>query len=136
MGDYGEIVGAVARIMQAVDHQDREMYRDSWTEDVDFEVVFFGQAPLRVQGRDRMVEQFTASWTGAPSDLRHQLGAIEVQWRGSDEALARFYCTYVRVGNAGTLAGMGEYEDQLAKGGDGRWRVRRRRHVFLTPLSK
>jgi hypothetical protein len=70
MGDYGEIVSAIARIMWAVDHQDRELFRDSWAEDVDFEVTFFGQAPLRVTGRDELVGRFTGAWTGQAAELR------------------------------------------------------------------
>jgi hypothetical protein len=30
---------------------------------------------------------------------------------------------------------MGEYHDDLVRGVDGRWRVARRRHRFLTPLA-
>jgi ketosteroid isomerase-like protein len=134
-GSYGEIVSAIARIMRAVDHHDREGFGDGWSQDVEFEVVFFGQAPLRLRGRDEMVARFTANWDSEASELRHQIGAVEVDIRGEDLASARFYCVYVRTGAAATLAGMGEYEDDLVREADGRWRVARRRHVFLTPLA-
>jgi hypothetical protein len=41
----------------------------------------------------------------------------------------------VLTGEASSLAGMGEYHDDLVRGVDGRWRVARRRHRFLTPLA-
>jgi len=135
MDSYGEIVAAIARIMAAVDRQDREAFRDGWSEDVDFQVVFFGQPPVSVTGRDTLVNRFTANWNGEASALRHQVGAVEVTTHDENHASARFYCTYVRTGPVVALAGMGEYEDDLVRDADGRWRVAKRRHVFLTPLA-
>lgn len=135
MSDHAEIVSAIARVMWAVDHRDRQLFGDGWTEDVDFEVIFFGQEPLKLQGRQELVGRFTAGWNGTPADLRHLVGAVEVQMAGPGRARARFYCSYVHAGESPHLAGMGEYEDELAKGADGCWRIARRRHRFLSPLA-
>lgn len=135
MEEYGAVVSAILRLMRAVDCKDRELFRDSWAEDIDFEVTFFGQPPMAVRGRDVLVERFTTGWNGQPSPLRHQVGAVEVEAAGDGRAKARFYCSYFNVGPEATFAGLGEYEDELTKGPDGRWRVARRRHRFLSPLA-
>jgi 3-phenylpropionate/cinnamic acid dioxygenase small subunit len=135
MTEYGEIVASLAGLMWALDHHDRERFSDSWSENLDFEVVMFGQKPMRVAGRDALIRSFTGNWTDEPSSLRHQLGAIAVEQLGEDRVRARFYCTYINVGPEPTLAGMGEYDDELVREGDGRWRVCKRRHVFLAPLT-
>ena len=135
MEAYGDVVSAILKIMQGVDRRDRALFADGWTRDVDFEVTFFAGEPVRVSGRDQLVARFTADWTGEPSALRHQVGAVSVEMHGPGEAHARFYCTYYLTGAAVSLAGMGEYEDVVVREDDGRWRVRRRRHRFLTPLA-
>jgi uncharacterized protein (TIGR02246 family) len=135
MSDYAEIVSAIARVMWAVDHRDRQLFSDGWAEDVDFEVTFFGQQPVRLRGREELVNRFTTGWNGEPTELRHQIGAIDIEVTGEGLARAYFYCTYVRTGEAPGLAGMGEYEDDLVRSADGRWRIARRRHRFLTPLA-
>lgn len=135
MSDYQAIVSTLTRLMRGVDTTDRALFQDSWAENVDFEVTFFEQGPMSVRGRDELVSRFTASWKGEPAKMRHQIGAIDVELLAPNRATARFYCTYINVGNAPSLAGMGEYEDELEKGADGRWRVAKRRHRFLTPLA-
>jgi len=134
MIEYSGIVSAIMQIMRGVDTRERQLFSDGWTDDVDFEVIMLGQEPIRVRGRENMVGKFTAGWNGEPSGLRHQVGAVDVEMLGEGQARARFYCTYVNVGDTPSLAGMGEYEDTLTKGADGRWRVACRRHRFLTPL--
>lgn len=134
MNDYGEIVAALTELMWALHHRDQARFADSWSADLDFEVVMFGQ-PMRLSGRDEMVSRFTANWTQEPSMIRHQLGVVNVEPLGEGKVRARYYCTYVNVGEEPALAGMGEYDDDLSREPDGRWRVKRRRHRFLTPLK-
>jgi hypothetical protein len=67
--------------------------------------------------------------------MRHMVGAVDVEMQGPGAARARFYCSYVHVGAEANFAGLGEYEDLLTQEADGKWRVKTRHHIFLTPLN-
>ena len=133
MGDYGAIVSTLVRIQHAMDHQDREAFRACWTEDAQVEMVMFDGAKLDFNDRDDLIVRTTGAWTGQAGALRHVVGGVEVTFTDPAAAQATFYCSYIDVGAAPGFAGLGEYRDDLVKGADGTWRVKRRRQVFLTP---
>jgi uncharacterized protein (TIGR02246 family) len=134
--DYGEIVSLLARVMRAHDDRDRDLLTSCWTEDAEFEVVFHQGPHHQLRGRDHIVDHITSTWTGPPSSLRHQMGAVEVELDSNGDARARFYASYFNTGDAAAFAGFGHYDNLLAKDSDGRWRIRQRRHLFLTPLAR
>ncbi len=135
MSVHAEIASLESRLMQALDNEDRETFTDCWTADVDFEAVLFDGTVMKAGTREKLVELSTAHWTGRPSSLRHLVAAVWVEPVSVDEAKARFYCEYLNVGATPSLSGMGEYQDIVRRGNDGRWRVAIRRHLFLTPLN-
>jgi|KBSSwiStaDraftv2_1062776.scaffolds.fasta_scaffold182179_2 hypothetical protein len=135
MSDYGEIVSTLVRIQHSVDQQDREAFKDCWTEDMQLHLTMFDGTRSTIPSREDLIARFTAHWTGQPSAMRHAVNGVEVQITGPATARASFYCTYLNVGAEPSLAGMGEYHDELVKSPDGKWRVKLRRHAFLTPLA-
>jgi hypothetical protein len=132
---YGEIVSVLTRIQMAVDHQDRETFADCWAQDVNLRIQLFDGHVLEFKSRDELVQGTTGAWSGQPSAMRHLVGAVDVRLDGADRARAHFYCSYYNVGAEPAFVGMGEYRDEMTRGADGRWRVQRRDHVFLTPLT-
>jgi len=135
MSDYGEIVSTLVRIQHSVDHQDREAFKDCWTEDMQLHLTMFDGTTSAIMSREELLTRFTAAWSGQPSAMRHLVASVEVRFTGPGSAKADFYCSYVNVGPEPALAGMGEYHDDLVKGADGKWRVKLRHHAFLTPLA-
>jgi len=134
LDSYGQIVSVLSRIMLSLDAQDREVFSDCWSEDVSLSVIFFDGKEMKYSCRADLISGLTGSWEGSASQLRHQLGAVDVTLTGEADAEANYYCFYMTVGSTMQLAGMGQYWDQLTKGQDDKWRVARRKHVFLTPL--
>lgn len=136
MSDYGEIVSTLVRIQYAVDHRDREAFRDCWTEDTQLHLTMFDGSQSSIMSREDLLGRFTSTWvSGQTSPMRHAVNAVDVRITGPATAKADFYCTYINVGAQPALVGMGEYHDDLEKGGDGKWRVKLRRHTFLTPIT-
>ena len=129
------ILSTLVRIQNAVDHQDRDKFADCWTEDTRLWIKMFDGEVREFNGRDDLVRRVTATWTGAHSEMRHLVGAAEVAMRNATEASAQFYCTYFAVGASCHVVGLGEYHDLLVSGHDGLWRVKDRKHWFLTPMN-
>jgi len=130
-----EVASVLSKLFQTLDHEDAEGFADCWSEDVQFQMQTFDGAINKASGRTAIVAMCESFWTGKPSMLRHAVGAVWVEPIGVDRVCARFYCQYFNVGATPSLAGMGEYRDELVRCEDGRWRVAVREHVFLTPLA-
>jgi hypothetical protein len=135
MGQSNEIASMLMRMMLSLDHQDRDGFADCWSQTIRFNAKLFDGQGMAFNSRDEMVEGVTAHWTGQASNLRHQLGGIDIQLQSPDRATAHFYCLYLNVGGDFSLAGMGEYSDEIVREADGHWRVSKRDHSFLTPLN-
>ena len=135
MNDYGEIVSMLTRIQHAVDHQNLEAFKDCWCEDTQLHLTLADGSTSTIPSRADLIARFASGWAGQPSAMRHLVQSVEVNFTGPTTATADFYCSYVNVGDAATFLGVGEYSDELVKAADGKWRVKVRRHRFLTPLA-
>lgn len=135
MSITAEIHSLESRLMQALDHEDAATFGDCWTEDAALNVKMFDGSGFALRGRAAIVESCKGFFTGKPSSLRHLVGAVWVDEISATTAQARFYSQYINVGATPGLAGFGEYRDEVVRCSDGRWRISRRVHDFLTPLA-
>ncbi len=134
MSVEAEVASVLSKLFQTLDNDDAAAFADCWCEDVQFQMTTHDGVVSKFSGRQAIISSCESFWTGKPSSLRHVVGAVWVEALGPNRVRARFYCQYFNVGATQSLAGMGEYRDELIRGNDGRWRVATREHLFLTPL--
>jgi len=116
--DREQIVEALAHVAAALDSRDWDALRDWFTPDTD---------AYGVRGQDALIAQLKAH-LGGVGPTQHLLGNHRVTIEG-DRARALTYWRAHHVGtgpmDGSSFEAMGEYDDQLVRGGAG-WRISRR----------
>ncbi|MGH7897462.1 MAG: nuclear transport factor 2 family protein [Candidatus Binatia bacterium] len=94
---------------------------------------FTGPQNQIIRGRAALAEWYAspAAWPATPRTMRHVVTNLRVTRLADDRAAATLTWTGYRYEGAGvSLAvpmAVGDYEDEYRKGGDGRWRIHRRK---------
>lgn len=102
---------------------------DLFTEDGELEIRGrIGGMPAVMRGREEIVGHMRARWEATqPAQRRHVTTNLVIDETGAGRATA---ASYLLLGSttdgALRLPVTGRYVDELEKGGDGRWRFRRR----------
>ena len=129
--DERAIVATLYAYGSAIDYGDRERFLDCFTPDADY-VVTMRLNPdggFRFRGRDELGAYFD-SHTHAPAAYhKHVTSNPSVSCDGATASATSYFLRVDAAPASGpaVVLASGRYVDELARGADGRWRMRSRR---------
>ena len=138
--DERDILDTLHRYGQAADSGDDQVWAELFTEDGEFSALDrAGTVLLREVGRSALASWMRNFRAGETRISKHVVLAPVIVLDGTS-ATVTSYLTRI-IENIDPYAPpalllMGRYEDQMAKGADGKWRFRRRKAHTEAPLFK
>lgn len=124
--DERAILALLARYGHSIDYGLEADWVDCFTADGVFDVRRVDPAGERHVGREALAA-FVADHTRAPAHLHKHVVVDPIVVVDGDEATAQSYFLRVdELRGAPVIRSFGRYHDRLARGGDGRWRIRER----------
>jgi 3-phenylpropionate/cinnamic acid dioxygenase small subunit len=130
--DRLEILDLLGRYAHAYDAGDREALNEIFAEDAEFHIHGdVGRVPATMIGREAIVDGLVGKWDVIrPEQRRHVATNLVVLEQTDAAARAASYLVLVATTSGPpAVLSTGRYEDELTKGEDGRWRIRRRTAV-------